>query len=59
MALPFVSFCALMPRIVPPVVVSAVSATSVPLKSVLFANVVPPAYVFDAAHGGAPVHAGS
>ena len=43
MAFPVVKLWALIPRIVPPVVVSAVSATSVPLKLPLFANVVAPA----------------
>ena len=51
MALPLVRLCALMPRMVPAVVVSAVSATSVPLKLPLFAKVVAPAYVFEDEHG--------
>ena len=51
MALPVVRLCALMPRIVSAVVVSAVNATRVPVKAPLFANVVAPAYVFDAEQG--------
>jgi len=45
-ALPVVRFFALMPRTVPAVVASAVIATSVPVKSPVFAKVVAPAYEF-------------
>ena len=48
MALPVVRFCALMPRTVPAVVWSAVSATRVPVKLPVLENVFAPAYEFDA-----------